>query len=249
MLAGRKLRARALYDDGHDTGKRAESVKTDAIIGKPGKPGNLSASSGSIYTRVDLSWTAADDNGSSITDYQYQYLKSGTTSWSNWTSMGVVTSYTVSGLTSGASYDFRVRAVNGVGAGAYAQTTGRARSQAEDEQTEDEQTEEAQESAAKPVSLTTQPDSVLAALAAPNPFNPTTTLHLHLPTGGPVSLTIYNLTGQVIRSLVHQWLEVGYHTFAWDGRDQHGYPVASGVYLYRLQAGQQVLVHKMALIR
>ena len=249
VLAGRKLRARALYDDGHDTGKRAESVKTDAIIGKPGKPGNLSASSGSIYTRVDLSWTAADDNGSSITDYQYQYLKSGTTSWSNWTSMGVVTSYTVSGLTSGASYDFRVRAVNGVGAGAYAQTTGRARSQAEDEQTEDEQTEEAQESAAKPVSLTTQPDSVLAALAAPNPFNPTTTLHLHLPTGGPVSLTIYNLTGQVIRSLVHQWLEVGYHTFAWDGRDQHGYPVASGVYLYRLQAGQQVLVHKMALIR
>ena len=255
VLAGRKLRARALYDDGHGTGKRAQSVKTDAIIGKPGKPGNLSASPGSIYTRVDLSWTAADANGSSITDYQYQYLKSGTTSWSNWTSMGVVTSYTVSGLTSGASYEFRVRAVNGVGEGAYAQTSGRAQSRAEDEQTEDEQTEDEQtedsseEPAAKPVSLTTQPDSVLAALAAPNPFNPTTTLHLHLPTSGPVSLTIYNLTGQVIRSLLDESLEAGYHTFAWDGRDQHGYPVASGVYLYRLQAGQQVLVNKMALIR
>ena len=269
VLAGRKLRARALYDDGHGTGKRAESAKTDAVIGKPGKPGNLSASPGSIYTRVDLSWTAAAANGSSITDYQYQYLKSGTTSWSAWTSMGVVTSYTVSGLTSGASYDFRVRAVNGVGEGAYAQTSGRARSRAEEEQTEEEQTEEeqteeeqteeeqteeeqteeAQEPAAKPMSLTTQPDSVLAALAAPNPFNPTTTLHLHLPASGPVSLTIYNLTGQVIRSLVHRSLEAGYHTFAWDGRDQHGYPVASGVYLYRLQAGQQVLVNKMALIR
>ena len=262
LLAGRKLRARALYDDGHGTGKRAESAKTDAVIGKPGKPGSLSASPGSIYTRVDLSWTAAADNGSSITDYQYQYLKSGTTSWSAWTSMGVVTSYTVSGLTSGASYEFRVRAVNGVGEGAYAQTSGRAQSRAEEqteeEQTEEEQTEEeqtedpsgtAQEPAAKPVSLTTQPDSVLAALAAPNPFNPTTTLHLHLPASGPVALTIYNLTGQVIRSLVHRSLEAGYHTFAWDGRDQHGYPVASGVYLYRLQAGQQVLVNKMALIR
>ena len=256
VLAGRKLRARALYDDGHGTGKRAQSAKTNAVIGKPGKPGNLSASPGSIYTRVDLSWTAAAANGSSITDYQYQYLKSGTTSWSDWTSVGVVTSYTVSGLTSGASYDFRVRAVNGVGAGAYAQTSGRAQSRAEDEQTEEEQTEEEQteeeqteEPAAKPVSLTTQPDSVLAALAAPNPFNPTTTLHLQLPTSGPVSLTIYNLTGQGIRSLVNRSLEAGYHTFAWDGRDQYGYPVASGVYLYRLQAGQQVLVNKMALIR
>ena len=93
-------------------------------------------------------------------------------------------------------------------------------------QAEGEQAEEPP--AAKRTGSVALPDAGLAALAAPNPFNPHTTLHVQLPTSGPVRLT---------------------HTFHWDGRDQHGRPVPSGVYLYRLSTGQHVLVGKMALIR
>ena len=102
----------------------------------------------------------------------------------------------------------------------------------------------------KPVSLQTMPDSVLAAIAAPNPFNPTTTLHIQLPATGPVSLTIYNMAGQVVRTLWnHHVLEAGYHAIDWDSRDQQGHPVTSGVYLYQLRTRKQALMNKMVLIR
>ncbi len=288
---GLRLRARALYDDGHGANKQAQSAKTDAVIDRPGPPGTLSGRPGSIYTRVDLRWTAAKANGAPITDYQYRYRRNGTSSWSSWTSVGVVTSYTVSGLQSGASYAFQVRAVNKVGAGPSADTTGTVRAQAdedqdqatqdeeasaedepdeeapdEDAQAEDEPDEEAQDeeedeaqdeeapaedvqdeaAAAKP---TVSPDTGLALRVAPNPFNPTTSLHLHLPVDSPVWLTIYNVAGQVVRTIVAQSLEAGYHTFHWDGYDQQGHPVTSGVYLYRVQTTKQGLVGKMALIR
>ena len=79
--------------------------------------------------------------------------------------------------------------------------------------------------------------------------NPTTTLHLKLPTSGPVSLTIYNVVGQGVRTLMNRSLEAGYHTSHWDGRDKQGFPVTSGVYLYRLRTNEQVIVGKMALMR
>ncbi len=92
--------------------------------------------------------------------------------------------------------------------------------------------------------------AVLAAIAAPNPFNPTTTLHIQLPVSGPVSLTIYNMAGQGVRSLWDQHvLKAGYHAVDWDGRDQQGHPVTSGVYLYQLRTRKQVLMNKMVLIR
>ena len=251
---GLRLRARALYDDGHGANKQAQSSKTDAVIDRPGAPGNLSGKPGNIYTRVDLRWTAATANGAPITDYQYRYRRNGTSSWSGWTSVGVVTSYTVSGLQSGASYAFQVRAVNKVGAGPSADTTGTVRAQADEDQDEATQDEEAptedkpdEAAAAKP---TVSPDAGLAVRVAPNPFNPTTSLQLHLPVDSPVWLTMYNVAGQVVYTLLEgRVLDAGYHTFDWDGHDQQGYPVTSGVYLYRIQTIKQVLVGKMALIR
>ena len=107
-----------------------------------------------------------------------------------------------------------------------------------------------QPAAGKPVvSRAPPPVSKLTALAAPNPFNPHTSLHLALPGRGRVELTVYNMAGQVVRTVVDGSLEAGYHTVHWDGRDQQGRPVTSGVYLYRLRAGHQVVVGKMALIR
>ena len=102
---------------------------------------------------------------------------------------------------------------------------------------------------AKPANLQALPD-ILAAVAAPNPFNPTTTIHLQMPMRSSVWLTIYNIAGQVVRTLLDDdELDVGYHTIDWDGRDQQGQPVTSGVYLYQLRAGTQAIVHKLLLLQ
>ena len=102
---------------------------------------------------------------------------------------------------------------------------------------------------AKPANLQALPD-ILAAVAAPNPFNPTTTLHLQVPTRSVVWLAIYNIAGQVVRTLLDDYeLAAGYHSVDWDGRDQQGQPVTSGVYLYHLRAGTQAVVHKLLLLR
>ena len=104
--------------------------------------------------------------------------------------------------------------------------------------------------ASKPVALADTPDSVLAVVSAPNPFNPSTTLHFQLPEAGPVSLIVYNMAGQVVATLLHDhYLEAGLHARVWEGRDDRGRTAASGLYLYRLTTQGQVLLGKLALIR
>ena len=80
----------------------------------------------------------------------------------------------------------------------------------------------------------------------PNPFNPTTTIPLAVPAGaGDVELAVYNVLGQPVRRVWAGPLAAGEHRLAWDGRDAQGQPVAAGVYLYRLQVGEQTRVRKM----
>ena len=69
----------------------------------------------------------------------------------------------------------------------------------------------------------------------PNPFNPTTQIEYALPVDGHVKLTVYDLLGQEVRSLVSgQDLSAGYHNIMWDARDNRGLTVSAGVYIYRL---------------
>jgi hypothetical protein len=85
---------------------------------------------------------------------------------------------------------------------------------------------------------------------APNPFNPQTTLSYDLPVEGHASLQVFDISGRLIRTLVpataHQ---PGRHYQRWDGRDQAGRPVASGVYFCRLEAGHQRQVGRLVLVR
>jgi hypothetical protein len=83
----------------------------------------------------------------------------------------------------------------------------------------------------------------------PNPFNPSTTISYQLPVGGEVELTIYNLLGQKIRKLVNTKQPAGFYQVEWDGRDDTGSEVASGIYLYRWMTGEFVQVRKMVLLR
>jgi hypothetical protein len=83
----------------------------------------------------------------------------------------------------------------------------------------------------------------------PNPFNPTTTIEYSLQTTQNVQLVIYNTLGRRVRSLVNQRESYGIHRVRWDGRDDTGSAVASGVYYYRLAAGDDARIGKMVLIR
>lgn len=83
----------------------------------------------------------------------------------------------------------------------------------------------------------------------PNPFNPSTTIRYQLPQAGEVRLVIYNLVGQPVRTLLNARVEAGVHNQVWDGRDDRGEEVSSGVYLYRLTANGYTRSRKMVLIR
>lgn len=83
----------------------------------------------------------------------------------------------------------------------------------------------------------------------PNPFNPETVIAFNLPQAGTARLDIYNILGQHVRTLINGWNPVGRHTVVWDGSDDAGRQVPSGVYLYRLQTGHESTARKMILLR
>jgi hypothetical protein len=83
----------------------------------------------------------------------------------------------------------------------------------------------------------------------PNPFNPSTTVKYELPKPVEVHLKIYDLMGQHVRTLVQQDQPAGRYTILWDGRNEKGEVLASGVYLYQLRAGSFVQTRRMALVR
>jgi hypothetical protein len=84
----------------------------------------------------------------------------------------------------------------------------------------------------------------------PNPFNPATTIRFDLPKPVKVTLVVYNLLGQeVIRLLDNQFMEAGFHRIQWTGRNGAGRTTASGMYLYRIQAGTFTVTKKMTLLR
>jgi len=83
----------------------------------------------------------------------------------------------------------------------------------------------------------------------PNPFNSTTLINFDLPELADVELVIFNILGQRVVSLSAKKLPAGHHSVTWDGKNQDGSPVSSGVYFARLAAGDKVAVKKMILVR
>ena len=83
----------------------------------------------------------------------------------------------------------------------------------------------------------------------PNPFNPETEISFSLPEMMEVSLTVYNILGQEVRTLVSGEMEAGTHTIYWNGRDNAGNSVASGIYFYRLNTESFGRTNKMVLMK
>jgi hypothetical protein len=83
----------------------------------------------------------------------------------------------------------------------------------------------------------------------PNPFNPSTKIQVGIPEAGNATLVIYNTLGQTVRTVMDEYRAAGRFEVTWDGKDDTGRTVGTGVYLYRLVSGQTSLVKKMILVK
>ncbi|MGE5682166.1 MAG: FlgD immunoglobulin-like domain containing protein, partial [Bacillota bacterium] len=121
---------------------------------------------------------------------------------------------------------------------------------------------EARAELAGTISLNDAPESALSKIGVkqvpaqfelsqnyPNPFNPTTTVKYSLAVDTKVTLSVYNMVGQKIRTLVDGQQESGYYSINWDGTNELGQKVASGIYIYRLETGSFISSKKMNLLK
>jgi hypothetical protein len=83
----------------------------------------------------------------------------------------------------------------------------------------------------------------------PHPFNPATTIRYQLPKATQAVLKIYNIFGQEVRTVVNARQSAGVNTVVWDGRDESGKEVSSGIYIYRLQTGEFIQNRKLSFVR
>lgn len=95
----------------------------------------------------------------------------------------------------------------------------------------------------------TPPPMKLLGMNVPNPFNPSTEISLDLPQSQQGSLAVYDARGVLVRSLIEGELPAGRTAVRWDGRDDHGHALSSGVYLARLLTGKGLETRKMVLVR
>ena len=97
------------------------------------------------------------------------------------------------------------------------------------------------------------PKSWVLSQNYPNPFNPSTSISFDVPdtraSAQHVSLTVYDIRGRRAKALVDSSLEPGIHKVYWDGRDDQGVQVSSGVYLYVLRAGDETFTRKMIALK
>ena len=94
------------------------------------------------------------------------------------------------------------------------------------------------------VAITIFPDGYSLERAYPNPFNPATTLSFALPTQSEVTLSIYNIQGREVASLIHGNMEAGYHSVVWNA-DEYG----SGIYFVKMVAGEYISTQKLMLVK
>jgi hypothetical protein len=104
----------------------------------------------------------------------------------------------------------------------------------------------------EPTSLTdllTTPATLSLDQNYPNPFNPNTHISFTLPTAQHARLSVYNMKGQLVRTLINAEVPAGQTTITWDGTDNRGNTVATGIYSYRLQSKGSSLSRKMMLMK
>lgn len=105
------------------------------------------------------------------------------------------------------------------------------------------------ETTTHPITISTRALPLALQQNYPNPFNPITTISFSLPREAWVNLSVFDIEGRLLRTLKDGTMSGGFKEVSWDGRDWRGYPVGSGVYFYRLRAGNRVLAKKMTVLK
>ena len=231
------FQVRAVNRGGESDASNSKTVTPAAV---PHIPSNFVVKVGN--GQVTFTWD--NPNDATITRYRYGIR---TDRWRGPINIpgsdATTTSYTLFGLSNGVQHTFTLRAVNSVGTSPPTQRV--------------YATPMAQ--ASKPALLgdiesdmefvSVLPDTFSIAQNYPNPFNPETTIPYALPQSVHVNLVIYNVLGQQIRTLVNEIKPAGYHRVVWDNKDDFGKSVSSGIYLYRIVAGDFVERKKMLLLK
>ncbi len=83
----------------------------------------------------------------------------------------------------------------------------------------------------------------------PNPFNPTTSFEYQIPVNSNVRIAVYNSLGEVVQTLINEEKDAGFYSATWNGRNEYGQSVSSGIYYYQIQAGDFVQSRKMILMK
>ena len=83
----------------------------------------------------------------------------------------------------------------------------------------------------------------------PNPFNPITTLRYDLPEQTHVNITVYDMLGRKVMTILNEQQDPGYKSLIWDATNNYGKSVSAGIYLYRVQAGEYMQTKKMVLLK
>jgi flagellar hook assembly protein FlgD len=99
------------------------------------------------------------------------------------------------------------------------------------------------------VSSDVTPEEVELGDAYPNPFNPATTIEFAIPTNGHATVKVLNTQGQVVNTLVNEFVSAGTYRTTWDGMNANGELAAGGLYFYRLQVGGQEVTKKMTFLK
>ena len=83
----------------------------------------------------------------------------------------------------------------------------------------------------------------------PNPFNPVTTVHYDIPENSHVNITIYDMLGRQVKTLINQTQDAGFKSVVWNANNDYSIPVSAGIYLYQIQAGEYMHTKKMVLLK
>ncbi len=182
---------------------------------------------------ADFSWVIPAKVSDTLT-YQLQYSYNSDMSDSTVVSGIKSPAQIVNGLSANKVYYWRVRSVNSKG-----QTSAFS---------------EIGQFAVKSVTAVTNQKSLIPKEFAvsqnyPNPFNPSTIINYALPKSSLVTIKIYNILGQEVKTLINSQHQPGYYTAQWNGDNNSGHTVASGIYIYRVEAGQYVKTMKMMLLK